>query len=157
MQVFVKPALAPSLYAVDLPWPSPECIACLRPRELTLEHVIPAALGGKLTARFLCKACNSQLGHTHEGNAKRDRTFAGWAAKLHSDIPRLSQSLEFGQTYITLGPGVPAKGNLRGDRFVLHATRLADGSLIQATSAAAKSLPKLLVRDGSLPLKLLRR
>ncbi len=47
------------------------CPLCLRPfgkseldaGELTIEHIIPAALGGKLTT-ITCKACNSMAGHS---------------------------------------------------------------------------------------------
>lgn len=134
--------------AIDVPWSGPACIICLQPRQLTREHVIPAALGGRLTARFLCKDCNSRLGHAHEGDVKRDPVVRRLAAKLHADIPHLSQRLEAGQTYVTLGPGVPAKGKLRDGQFVVHATKLPDGSLIQATSVAAKSIRKMLARDG---------
>ena len=33
-----------------IPWASPTCILCLNDAPLTVEHVIPASLGGKLTA-----------------------------------------------------------------------------------------------------------
>jgi hypothetical protein len=39
------------------------CIFCLEERPGSLEHVIPAAIGGTLTTDRVCVACNSSLGH----------------------------------------------------------------------------------------------
>jgi hypothetical protein len=41
------------------------CIVCLKdmsPTEITKEHVFPEAIGGRLTIKTVCKACNSVLG-----------------------------------------------------------------------------------------------
>jgi hypothetical protein len=43
------------------------CIFCLNPAPttgFTDEHLFPDAVGGTLVARFVCKACNSHLGHS---------------------------------------------------------------------------------------------
>ena len=115
---------------------------------MSLEHIVPEALGGRLVSRLLCKDCNSRLGHNLEGRAKTDPTVRQLAAKLQAEIPRLATRLEDGQTYVTVGPGTPSKGHVRNGAFVVHATRLPDGSLIQATPTAAKSIERMLAREG---------
>lgn len=115
---------------------------------MTLEHVVPEALGGRLVSRFLCKPCNSRLGHDLEGRAKSDPTVRQLAARLRAEIPRLATRLEDGQTYVTVGPGASSKGRIKNGDFVVHATKLPDGSLIQATPTAAKSIQKMLAQEG---------
>jgi len=39
-----------------------QCFACTQPKELTSEHIIPQAVGGKLKAYLYCKECNDQFG-----------------------------------------------------------------------------------------------
>ena len=38
------------------------CLSCKENKDLTKEHIIPQALGCRLTARLYCKACNSKFG-----------------------------------------------------------------------------------------------
>ena len=40
-----------------------QCFACKNLKELTIEHIIPQALGGRLKARLYCKDCNDNFGH----------------------------------------------------------------------------------------------
>ena len=39
-----------------------QCFACKNFKELTVEHIIPQALGGRLKARLYCKNCNDTFG-----------------------------------------------------------------------------------------------
>jgi len=39
------------------------CFACKLTKELTSEHIIPQAIGGRLKARLYCKDCNDIFGH----------------------------------------------------------------------------------------------
>jgi hypothetical protein len=54
---------------MNVPWPFARCVLCLREPEaddeqtwLTEAHVIPASVGGRLSAHFLCRGCNSRVG-----------------------------------------------------------------------------------------------
>jgi len=38
------------------------CFGCTQPKELTLEHIIPQAVGGRLKAYLYCKECNDRFG-----------------------------------------------------------------------------------------------
>ena len=40
-----------------------QCFSCKRFKNLTVEHVIPQALGGRLKAKLYCKDCNNTFGH----------------------------------------------------------------------------------------------
>jgi len=115
---------------------------------MTIEYSIPDSLGGRLTCRFLCKACDSRLGHSLEGHAKKDPSILHLAAKLRVQIPKLAAELEGGQSYATVGPGGLSKGKIRSGNLVVHASELPDGSLIQETRVAAKAIRKLLEREG---------
>lgn len=49
----------------------PKCYLCqkeLTKNNSTKEHIIPNALGGRLAAKILCKACNSKFGHSCDVN-----------------------------------------------------------------------------------------
>lgn len=39
------------------------CFICKEPQTLTLEHIIPQAIGGRLKGKLYCKACNNTFGH----------------------------------------------------------------------------------------------
>lgn len=47
------------------------CIFCLEEKPLTIEHVFPESIGGKLTIPFVCKDCNSKLGTTVDGKFQK--------------------------------------------------------------------------------------
>ena len=132
---------------MKVPWEDARCIVCLEPAMFTEEHVIPAALGGRLTCRFLCAACNSSLGHKIEGQAKSDPTIQLLVRKLAERVPQLASQLLEGQVYVSSGPGGASRGRVKGGEFVVRSERLADDSLILPTPIAAKSLRRMLERD----------
>jgi hypothetical protein len=41
----------------------PICLICKKPRKLTLEHIIPQSIGGRLKEKIYCKTCNETMGH----------------------------------------------------------------------------------------------
>lgn len=45
------------------------CIFCGLNKPLTLEHIIPEAIGGRITTRSVCTDCNSEMGAGFEGSA----------------------------------------------------------------------------------------
>ena len=53
-------------------WTTLRCIICSSEDEITKEHLIPEHLGGKITAKFLCRECNSTLGHRVESDTLQD-------------------------------------------------------------------------------------
>ncbi|WP_428003678.1 HNH endonuclease [Acidovorax sp.] len=132
---------------MELVWQDSKCIICLEQAKLTEEHVIPASLGGRLTCRFLCASCNSYLGHAIEGNAKSDPTIQLLGSRLASKIPQLAKALMDGQPHISLGPGGESRGRIVNGEFLVQSEKLSDGSLIQPTSVATKSLRRMLEQE----------
>lgn len=118
---------------------------------MTLEHVIPEAIGGRLTSRFLCAGCNSRLGRVLEGEAKTDPTIRLLAHKLKPQLPTLATALEQGQRFRVGGPGPFSVGRIKDGVFRVQAAKLADSSLIQDTSDASTTLTTMLRRDGASP------
>lgn len=115
---------------------------------LTIEHLIPEAIGGRLTARFLCKACNSRLGHLLESEVKTDPTIRLLVRSLRTRIAAVAEKVEAGQRYEVKGEGPPSTALLKNGQLRVRATRLPDGSLIQDTREAATTIENMLRRDG---------
>lgn len=132
---------------MEVPWEGTQCIVCLEPSKLTEEHLIPAALGGRLTCHFLCVSCNSKLGHEVEGQARADPTIQLLAER----VPRLTKQLLENQTYVSSGPGGEFPGRVKSGEFVVRSKKLSDDSLIQPTPLAAKSIRRMLEREGHDP------
>jgi hypothetical protein len=57
------------------------CYACAEPRPLTVEHIIPQAIGGKLKARLYCKECNESFGEALDDEISKQ---FGWVGTLLS-------------------------------------------------------------------------
>jgi len=55
------------------------CFVCTEPRTLTVEHVIPQSVGGKLKARLYCKKCNEVIGDALDDEIARQ---FGWIGTL---------------------------------------------------------------------------
>lgn len=55
------------------------CFVCTEPRPLTVEHIIPQAIGGKLKARLYCKVCNGTIGETLDDEISKQ---FGWVGTL---------------------------------------------------------------------------
>lgn len=55
------------------------CFACKETRSLTVEHIIPQAIGGTLKARLYCKECNSTFGHALDDEISEQ---FGWIGTL---------------------------------------------------------------------------
>lgn len=133
----------------DVPWNHPRCIVCLaNDRALTLEHVIPDCLGGRLTSVFLCKSCNSTLGHKVEAAAKSDPSIRIAMQRLRDQIPALAARLEDEQAVIAKSSGGTIRGTVRKGEFRAHAHKAPDGSLIQPTDIGRRSLQRILKKHG---------
>ena len=99
-----------------------------------------------MTCRFVCVSCNSRMGHLFEGPAKTDPTIRLLASKLAARLPKLAERLSDGQAYVSVGPGGKSPGYLKDGEFVTRSRKLDDGSLIQHTPEAAKSIRRMLER-----------
>ncbi len=121
---------------------------CLRGSTLTEEHLIPEALGGLLTADLLCRKCNSSLGHRAEAAARSDPSIRLLINDLSAQLPSLAQTLTERQPFFSHGPGGKAKGYVKNGEFAVQATKNPDGSLIQSTPEASRTIDTILRREG---------
>lgn len=142
--------LSQARFTIQVPWTHSRCIVCLEVEGLTIEHLIPAAIGGRLTARFLCKRCNSRLGHLLEQEVKTDPTVRLLVGSMRARIAAVAEKIEAGQRYEVKGQGPPSTALLKGGQLRVRAARLSDGCLIQDTRQAATTIEKMLRRDGML-------
>ena len=60
----IAPAAKPKSYAKGNRLMRTPCFICKKYRTLTIEHIIPQSIGGKLKEKLYCKKCNGTLGHT---------------------------------------------------------------------------------------------
>lgn len=58
-------------HALDAENHNQQCIFCLEEKPLTIEHVFPESIGGKLTIPYVCKDCNSKLGTAVDGKFQK--------------------------------------------------------------------------------------
>lgn len=89
------------------------------------------------------------MGHLFEGKAKADPTIRLLVSQLGARIPALATRLSEGQSYFSSGPGGKSVGYIKGGEFITQSRKLDDGSLIQHTPEAAKSIRRMLRRAGS--------
>ena len=133
---------------MEVPWFGDRCILCLREDELTLEHIIPESLGGRLTSRFLCRACNSTLGHRLEAAARFDPSVRIAGQRLASSIPNIVKQLEERQRHIGKSEAGLSPGYMRDADFRVFSHKLPDGSLVQPTNEARKSIERMIQKAG---------
>ena len=134
---------------MNIKWPGNRCILCLKETSLSKEHIIPEALGGILTCAFLCKDCNSNLGSSVEAEARIDPSIRVAVSNLQSHIPELADRLMENQRFISHGPGGVDQGKVRQGEFRVQSRTAEDGSLLQPTDCARKSIKKILQRGGA--------
>lgn len=133
---------------MNIPWENHFCILCLEDRPLSFEHLIPASIGGKLTAGFLCKECNSDLGAEIEANIRFSPEIRMAILCLKKELPKLYDSIEAGQEYKTEIDGEVFSQRLGRHDRLLGEQKLTDGSLIVPEERAQGHLQKMLERSG---------
>ncbi|MEL7107256.1 MAG: HNH endonuclease [Pseudomonadota bacterium] len=133
---------------MNIDWNHQKCIVCHSDEPLTLEHVIPKSIGGKLTSRFICKRCNSQFGSSFEAKARLAPEIRKAASGLDSHLLELKESLEKGAQYKSAFGDHIAKSKLRSDGR-LGTAQLNDGSLIVPEVDAPEKLASMLRGTGA--------
>ena len=134
---------------MHIPWQGNKCILCCNEDSLTVEHIIPEALGGILTSDLLCKACNSSLGASFEAPTRSDPSIRIAIWNLRKEIPSLAEKLSEKQTYLGISPGGTERGVIRNGEFRIQSKTAEDGSLIQPSDDARKSVKRILIKAGS--------
>ena len=133
---------------MEIPWFSNQCILCLKSGDLSEEHIIPESIGGRLSIRFLCTNCNSILGRTVEKVAKTDPSIRIALENLSQEIPGLYSQLTQNQPFYGKSKAGIVPGFFRNGEFFVKSNKMSDGSLIQPTKTAKKSIETILQRQG---------
>ena len=89
-------------------WPDERCILCLGTPQpgtpMTARsdaHVIPRAIGGRLSARFLCKRCNGRMGQ-FEATLAQDVSVGALVDRLEAQLPeKVIKSIRNRRRYFT--------------------------------------------------------
>jgi hypothetical protein len=115
---------------------------------MTDEHIIPSALGGTLVVRFLCCRCNKELGSYVDATAKHDPSIRYAVEALKSQIPNFHGKFTEGQPYLAHSPAGQVRGRFKRGTFRIDSYRLNDGSLIQPTPEARRSIETMIRRQG---------
>jgi hypothetical protein len=118
---------------------------------MTSEHIIPAALLGKLETKFLCRKCNSFFGRSFEATARADPIVALAVKTLEKLNPNLAAILMENQEVILGGRDGPRRGQVKNGVAQIRTAKLNDGSIITPSPAAKPHIMRLLQRDGHSP------
>ena len=138
---------------MKIPWPTSKCIFCLSTESITQEHVIPKSLGGKLLADFLCKACNSKLGHGPENKVRDDSMMRESIERLALARPDIADDIRNGFRYIRRNEeGVVTKHVLRNGTLDVIPEKRDDGSLILPEDKVLKTVDTMAKRHRHGPL-----
>jgi HNH endonuclease len=138
----------------NMKWPYEfeKCILCkINPPE-NWEHIIPESLGGRLQAKLLCVSCNSTLGSELIGNLKQNASIRLIMEDLKNELPSLYAKLMDKATFVGKSPDgtlIRVSRTNKGQKVL--PSRGIDGSIIQDTKEASKTLENILVKDN-LPL-----
>ena len=116
---------------------------------LTVEHIIPQSLGGKLSVEFLCKSCNDKLGLEIESVAKEDPSIRLAAEHLKDQIPQVAARLREGQKYSAISKIGKIQGIIKKGLFHIRTRKKDDGSLIQSTKNARRNLSNILLKSAN--------
>ena len=129
-------------------WSTARCILCGSGEDITSEHLIPDCLGGNLVAEFLCKACNSKLGHGAESAVKKDPEIRRAIDRLALSNPASGHKLQQGVPYIGRSEQGEIPGYVREGKFIPSERRLDDGSLIVPEDRSLHHVKRMAKRDS---------
>ena len=139
--------------AMEAAWSTPRCILCGTGDEIAREHVIPRSIGGRLVARFLCRACNSRLGEGAESAVKNDPEIRKSIERLGVARPDLRDELQEGLKYLGHSGLGEVQGVGRKGRFIAKTRQHKDGSLIVPPESSFDHVTRMAAREGGSPLQ----
>ena len=135
-------------------WSTARCILCGSGEDITSEHLVPACLGGKLVAEFLCRACNSKLGHGAESAVRNDPEIRRSIDRLALSNPALGHKLEQRLPYIGRSEQGGVPGFFQEGKFIPCEQQLDDGSLIVPEDRSLYHVKRMAEREDSAPYEI---
>lgn len=134
-------------------WKTLRCIICSSEDEITKEHLIPEHLGGKITAKFLCRQCNSTLGHSVESDILQDPIIRQILDnRIAHEVPELAEKMRSRLEYIGHGDHGAVSGYVKRGTFTVKEQTLEDESLVSPFDKSIKHLQTIAAREGRGPL-----
>jgi hypothetical protein len=133
---------------IQVAWPGDKCILCLTRSRLTLEHIIPDILGGRLSSEFLCASCNSRLGSEVEAQAKHDPGITLAIGRFSNSDTAFARRFQERINYVVDSEGGRRRAKLVDREPRIRSERLPDGSLVMPTDKARESIATILTRQG---------
>lgn len=106
--------------------------------------MIPRSLGGRLTASFLCKSCNDDLGHRIEALARTDPAVTLAIRDFEAIHPEQARRVAEGMSLIVHSEGGSSKARRQGGDIRIRSHQLPDGSLVQPTDDARETVRRML-------------
>jgi hypothetical protein len=89
------------------------CFVCKEPRSLTVEHIIPQAIGGTLKAKLFCKECNDVFGHALDDEISKQFGWVGTLLKIKrkrgKGQPYEVKEIKSGTAFLFDGKGLKRK------------------------------------------------
>ena len=115
---------------------STHCFVCGEPKSLTLEHIIPQAIGGAWKERLYCKECNDTLGHALDQEISKQ---FGWIGTLLSIKRERGETQPYEVKELKSGTGLlfDGKGLTRKKPVVKIVTN--DGTKLDFADVTARS------------------
>ncbi len=97
---------------------------------------------------FLCASCNSHLGHAVDATARSDPSVALAIHQFHSEHPQRADSLREGMPYRVRSADGTSEAKIKRGGLRVRSEKLEDGSLVQPTDVARRSVATMLRRAG---------
>lgn len=132
------------------------CFACMKNSKLTIEHIIPQAIGGRLKAKIYCKKCNSEFGSQLDNEVSK--TFNQFAVILNIKIEgrhkdrRFTQPLEVKDLETKTKLVYDGQNLIRKDPIV-EIEKESDGKTLKSANVYARSEKELKKIIGSIKKK----
>lgn len=107
--------------------------------------------------KFLCKACNSRLGHSIEPLAAHDPSIRLAVENLAEKIPDLAAAMREGKSYVVKSAGGLAKAYCRRGQLQIRSSRAEDGSVLQPTPEGRSHIETVLRKSEAEPDEIQRK
>jgi hypothetical protein len=134
---------------VVIEWADRRCIVCTESTALTKAHVIPAAVGGRLSVAFECGPCNSRLGHAIEAPLKNDASIRFAIETLDDRLAYRRSRTHPRELYAATDSELAVRAVREAGNYRVLDTPQADGSLVKDTARAREDLATTLRRRGA--------
>jgi len=125
-----------------------KCSICLKPIDLTWEHIIPESIGGTLESNIQCRNCNSTLGSELVSKAKNNYCIRLAINYLKKQLPSLYESIEEGQDYT----GISSEGSSSTLKVIkgklVTRTHKKEKRIIYDKSITEKHIVSILRKEG---------